>query len=68
LHIAPGATLPPPSAADQVRIELDGFTGRWTPSRGQLEWVDAGTYRSLQGPLELDALVAIAVSLAGGAA
>ncbi|MGH2680721.1 MAG: hypothetical protein ACRDG8_09630 [Actinomycetota bacterium] len=70
LHVEPGAVLPRPSSAAQSRIRLgpgvDG-TGRWTPARSQLEWIDDGSYHSLQGELGLRTLIAIAsaVTVAG---
>jgi hypothetical protein len=64
LHVERETGLPPPSSALQSRIRFAGVAGRWTSSRSQLEWVDGGTYHSLQGELGLRALLAIASSIA----
>lgn len=64
LHLEPNTGLPAPSSAAQSRIRVAGFEGRWTPSRAQLEWVDRGTYLSLQGALGLRALLQIASAIA----
>jgi hypothetical protein len=65
LHLEPLATLPPASAPDQIRVRIGASVGRWTPSRAQLEWVDRGTYVSVQGGVDLRALVAIARAVGG---
>jgi hypothetical protein len=64
LHVEPNKGLPPPSSAAQSRIRFAGLEGRWTPSRAQLEWVDHGSYHSLQGELGLRALLEIAGAVA----
>jgi hypothetical protein len=66
LHLETGSELPPASSARQSAIEVRGGEGRWTPDRSQLEWVEAGVYRSLDAPgLALEDLLAIAASIAG---
>jgi hypothetical protein len=66
LHVEPGAGLPRPSSAAQSRVTFgDRIVGRWTPARSQLEWTGAGGYRSLQGELELPAMLSIAEAIAG---
>ncbi|MEX0983940.1 MAG: zf-HC2 domain-containing protein [Actinomycetota bacterium] len=64
LHVEPGAGLPPPSSAGQVLVRSGPFDGRWSPGSSQLEWVQAGAYRSLQGPVDLPAMAAVAVAIA----
>ncbi len=49
LHVQAGAALPPASSADQLVVSLDGARARWTPGRGQLEWIAGGAYLSLEG-------------------
>jgi hypothetical protein len=71
LHVQEGATLPPASAATQYQLALrDGTPARWTPARGQLEWVTDGAYLSLEGRSGLRTLLDLAtqvrVSPAGG--
>ena len=39
LHVQAGHRLPPASSADQSLVKLDGDEARWTPGRGQLEWI-----------------------------
>jgi len=64
LHVERNTGLPAPSSAAQSRIRFAGLEGRWTPSRAQIEWVDRGTYLSLQGELGLRALLEIASAVA----
>ena len=49
LHVQAGHTLPPASSADQSLVDLDGTSARWTPGRGQLEWIAGDAYLSLEG-------------------
>jgi outer membrane lipoprotein-sorting protein len=60
LHVQAGAALPPASSADQVVVSLDGMRARWTPGRGQLEWIEGDAYLSLQGGPGLPTLLALA--------
>ncbi|MGZ8593766.1 MAG: zf-HC2 domain-containing protein [Actinomycetota bacterium] len=60
LHVQPGAALPSASSALQVLVDLDGVAARWTPSRGQLEWIAGGAYLSLEGGLDLAAMLELA--------
>lgn len=65
LHQAPGAGLPPPMDPDVVAVLVRGVTGRYSPTRGELEWVEDGVYRSLRAAtLDLAGLLRIAESLA----
>ena len=48
LHARVGHRLPPASSAEQSLVELDGTRARWTPGRGQLEWI-AGTALPVAG-------------------
>jgi len=64
LHIEPGTDLPPASAAEQSAVQVGDATGRFTPSRDQLEWVAGGIYYSVDGAgLTLPDLLALAESL-----
>jgi hypothetical protein len=61
---APGARLSPPLDDDPVGVRVRGHDGRWSPGRGELEWVEdhrALTLRS--NTLPLDELLTIAASL-----
>jgi hypothetical protein len=64
LHIEPGTELSPASAAEQSAVQVGDATGRFTPSRDELEWVDGGIYYSVDGAgLPLADLLAMAGSL-----
>jgi anti-sigma factor RsiW len=63
IYQAPGQELAPPLDPDALRVRVDGVTARYTPSRGLLEWVADGTYRSLTAQtLDLASLLAVARS------
>lgn len=63
-HAEAGQELPPASAASQSAVEVRGTEGRWTPDRGQLEWVEDGVYYSLDASgLGLEGLLAVAASM-----
>jgi hypothetical protein len=64
LHEEAAKKLPPASSAIQSEVEIRGVTGRWTPDRNQLEWVDQGVYYSLDAAgLSLADLLAVAALL-----
>jgi hypothetical protein len=64
LYQAAGQSLPPPSSADERLVGVRGATGRWSPQEHQLEWVEAGVYRSLAGPsFALGGMLRVADSL-----
>ncbi|MDP9342260.1 MAG: zf-HC2 domain-containing protein [Actinomycetota bacterium] len=64
LHIEPGTDLPPASAAEQSAVQVGDVSGRFTPSRDELEWVDQGIYYSIDGAaLTLADLLVVAQSL-----
>jgi hypothetical protein len=64
LHQAPGTPLPPPMDPDVLAVEVRGTTGRYSPIRGELEWVEDGLYHSLGGTaLDLAGLLRVAASL-----
>jgi hypothetical protein len=64
LHQASGTTLPPPTDPGALAVRVRGTTGRYSPSRGELEWMEGGVYRSLSGmALDLGGLLAVARSL-----
>lgn len=68
LHQAEGTGLPPPTDPGALAVRVGGLVGRYSPIRGELEWVEGGVYRSLRAEgLDLDHLVAIAESLAPAA-
>ena len=60
-----GVGMLPPSSEDLVAVTIDGSPGRWSPERGELEWIDAdGIYRSISAPsFDLATVLAIAESL-----
>jgi hypothetical protein len=59
--------LAPPADGDAVGVDVRGVPGRYSPERGQLEWVEGGTARSLSSPtLSLDELLTIATALEPG--
>lgn len=64
LHQAEGAGLPPPTDPGALAVRIGDEVGRYSPIRGELEWIEGGVYRSLRAEgLDLDHLVAIAGSL-----
>jgi hypothetical protein len=64
LHQAAGSTLAPPLERGALRVRIRGVTGRYSPERGELEWVEGGVYRSLGGTaLDLAGLIKVAESL-----
>ena len=64
LHQADGVDLPPPLEPDVLAVEVRGGLGRYSASRGELEWVEEGVYRSLAGGgLDLRGLLRVAASL-----
>jgi hypothetical protein len=60
LHVQAGHMLPPASSADQSLVDLDGTSVRWTPDRGQLEWIAGDAYLSLQGGADLASMLVLA--------
>jgi Putative zinc-finger len=61
---APGDRLTPPLDADPVGVRVRGTDGRWSPGRGELEWVEGPRTLSLRSTtLSLEELLAIAASL-----
>jgi hypothetical protein len=64
---APGDRLAPPLDDDPVGVAVRGVAGRWSPGRGELEWVEAGRALTLRSAtLSLAELQAIAASLEPG--
>jgi hypothetical protein len=64
LHQASGVGLPPPTDPDTLAVRVRGTTGRYSPSRGELEWLEGDIYRSLSGmSLDLGGLLAVSRSL-----
>lgn len=64
LHQAPGAALSPPMEPEVMAVRLRGTVGRYSPERAEIEWVEAGVYRSLRGAgFDLGALLDLAASL-----
>jgi hypothetical protein len=39
-----------PSSEEFVDVRIDGVVGRWSPERGELEWVDDNIYRAVAVP------------------
>jgi outer membrane lipoprotein-sorting protein len=63
LHVQKGEVLPAASSADQTLVTFDGEGARWTPERGQLEWIAGSAYLSLQGDLGLTAMLELAAQV-----
>jgi hypothetical protein len=58
------AHLTPPANGDVVGVEVRGTAGRYSPERGQLEWVEGGTTHGLSShTLTLAELLGLAASL-----
>ncbi|MGH2595774.1 MAG: hypothetical protein ACRDH7_07400, partial [Actinomycetota bacterium] len=66
LHVQAGVALPSASSALQFLVDLGGTSARWTPDRGQLEWIRDGVYVSLQGSLGLNAMLQLASQIGVG--
>jgi hypothetical protein len=61
---APGEGLPPPMDPGMVAVTIRGTTGRYSADRAELEWIEAGSYRSIRAPgFDLADLVAMAEAL-----
>jgi hypothetical protein len=59
----PGDRLAPP-LDDPAGVQVRGADGRWSPARGELEWVERRRVLSLHSTtLSLEELLAIAASL-----
>jgi hypothetical protein len=64
LHQSPDTPLPPPMDPDVLAVEVRGILGRYSPVRGELEWVEDGVYVSVGGTaLDLAGLLRVAESL-----
>jgi hypothetical protein len=65
LHQERGVPLPPPVDPEVLAVQVRGVEGRYSPARGELEWVEDGVYRSVGGTaLDLPGLLDLARSLA----
>lgn len=63
LQMGPSIASPHTTSPDQVVVDIGDTPGRWTPSDALLEWDADGSYRSLQGDVDLGVLLEIARSL-----
>jgi Putative zinc-finger len=60
----PGDRLAPPLDDDPVGVRVRGSDGRWSPGRGELEWVERHRVLTLRSStLPLEELLAIATAL-----
>jgi hypothetical protein len=60
----PGDRLAPPLDDDPLGVRVRGGDGRWSPGRGELEWVERHRVLTLRsGTLPLEELLTIAASL-----
>jgi hypothetical protein len=56
--------LLPPGSVDFIDVRVGGEIARWSPDRGELEWIDHGVYRAVAAPsFDLSTVVRIAQSL-----
>jgi Putative zinc-finger len=61
---APGDRLAPPLDDDPVGVPVRGTDGRWSPGRGELEWVEQRRVVTLRSTtVSLDELLAVAATL-----
>jgi len=64
LYQADGIALPPPMDPDVLAVRVRGVDGRYSPTQGELEWIEGGVYRSVGGTaLDLNGLLVVAESL-----
>ncbi len=69
VHQAIAESMPPPMDPGVSLVRLGQLNLRYSPSRGEIEWVEDGVYRSITAQLELDELSAMVLSMstvAGG--
>jgi Putative zinc-finger len=60
----PGTALAPPVEIDARGVEVRGHTGRYSPDRGELEWVESGVTVSVRSrSLSLSELLRVAAHL-----
>jgi hypothetical protein len=60
----PGTSLAPPVEVDARGVEVRGHTGRYSPDRGELEWVEGGVTFSVRSQsLSLGEMLGIAADL-----
>ena len=52
IRIAQSSDVPylSPSSEEFVDVAVDGVVGRWSPERGELEWIDGDVYRAVAVP------------------
>jgi Putative zinc-finger len=61
---APGDRLSPPLDDDPAGVRVRGTDGRWSPARGELEWVEQGRILTVRSAtLSLEELLTVAASL-----
>jgi hypothetical protein len=64
LHQSAEAGLPPPLDLEVIGVDVRGRPGRYSAERAELEWIENGTYHSLQASaLDLAGLLRFAESL-----
>jgi hypothetical protein len=47
---SPTVAFLPPSFEILDEVKINGLRGRWSPARGEVEWMDGGTYRAVRAP------------------
>lgn len=60
VDLRPGVWLPPADRGDIVGVALRGTAGRFSPSVGELSWLENGTIVVVSGSTDIDVLLAAA--------
>jgi hypothetical protein len=68
VHQSPGIGLAPPMDPGVQRVRIGGLTARYSPRRGEVEWVEGGIYNSITYPsADLQALSVMVMSMSPSA-
>lgn len=68
VHQAPGIGLAPPMDPGVQKVLIGGLTARYSPRRGEIEWLEGGIYNSITYPsADLQALTVMVMSMSPSA-
>jgi Putative zinc-finger len=64
IRVTQTRSMLPPSSEKFVGVEVNGEPARWSPERGELEWMDGETYRAVRAPsFDLSVVIEVAEGL-----